>query len=330
VIVGGGVIGCAIAERLSREPHQVLLLERDAIGAHASGAAAGLLAPLSEGEEMGVRSLALFDELIPRIELASGIGVEYRAHESLTPALSAAEERALRLAGGRWLDAGQAVAEEPELSPGVRGAAVFQEAQVTPPRLVEALARAAAAQGAEIREGAPVGALTVRSGTLRGVWGPEGHIPADVVVLAAGPWSPALASPLGIALDVRPSRGQLVILRPRRAVLRRMITWRGSYLVPKADGGVVAGSTEEEAGFDARPTVDGIRGLLEFAERAVPVLADAPVERVWAALRPATGDGRPVIGPVPGFPNLVVATGHNRNGILLAPVTAELVAERLR
>jgi glycine oxidase len=329
VIVGGGVIGCAVAERLSRGRHRVLLLERDTIGAHASGAAAGLLAPYTEGEEMGMRSLALFPELVARIQRTSGLEVEFREQESLNPALTSAEERTLRRLGGRWLDAAQAVREEPALNPRLRGAALFTEAQVTPPRLVEALARAAAAQGADIREGAPVGALVVRSGSVQGVQGPEGRIGADAVVLAAGPWTPALASPLGLALDVRPSRGQLVTLRPRRTTLRRILTWRGSYLVPKPDGTVVAGSTEEEAGFDASPTAEGIRGVLEFAVQAVPALAGAALLRFWAALRPATSDGRPIIGPAPGLPNLVLATGHNRNGILLAPLTAQFVDERL-
>jgi glycine oxidase len=331
VIVGGGVIGCAVAERLSREPrHQVLLLERDAVGAHASGAAAGLLAPYTETPafETSSRSLAMFPELVERVE-RSGIAVEYREQDSLTPALTGDEERRLRRGSGRWLDAGAALAAEPELSQRVRGAALFRQAQVTPIRLVRALAHTAAAQGAEVREGAPVGGLTARSGRVQAVQTAEGPVRADVVVLAAGPWSPALASPLGVALDVRPSRGQLVMLRPRGPALRNVLTWRGCYLVPKPDGTVVAGSTEEEVGFDDRPTAEGVAALLEFACRAVPALGEAAVERVWAALRPATPDDQPVIGASPELPNLVVATGHNRNGILLAPITAELVAQGL-
>jgi glycine oxidase len=108
-----------------------------------------------------------------------------------------------------------------------------------------------------------------------------------------------------------------------------MVTWRGSYLVPKPDGTIVAGSTEEEAGFDARPTADGVAGLLQFATAAVPELGAATVERVWAALRPATPSGLPLIGPAPEAGGLLVATGHNRNGILLAPITAEQVASHL-
>jgi glycine oxidase len=334
VIVGGGVIGCAVAERLSRERrHQVLLLERDTLGAHASGAAAGLLAPVGDpgaarALDLSSRSMALFPELVERVE-RSGIAVEFRRQESLTPALTADEERFLRGAAARWLDGEQARAEEPALAPGVRGAALVTEAQVTPIRLVRALAHTAAAQGAEIAEGVPVGGLAVSAGAVHGVRTPDGPREADVVVLAAGPWSPALAEPAGVGLDVRPSRGQLVMLRPRPGGLRHILTWGASYLVPKPDGTVVAGSTEEDAGFDDRPTAEGVAGLLAFATRAVPGLGEAAVERVWAALRPATPDGLPLIGPAPGLQNLVVATGHNRSGILLAPVTAEMVAERI-
>jgi glycine oxidase len=121
-----------------------------------------------------------------------------------------------------------------------------------------------------------------------------------------------------------------VLLRPRRPEPRLIVTWRGFYLVPKPDGTVVAGSTEERAGFDARPTVAGVAALLDFAGQMVPGLREAVLERVWAALRPATGSGHPLVGPAPSLPNLLLATGHNRNGILLAPVTAEMVAAAVK
>jgi glycine oxidase len=332
-VVGGGVIGCAIAERLSRErQYQVVICERDTVGAHASGAAAGLLWGQSEAatqtRELSALSMALLPELLARLTV-SGVDVEFRPGEAITPALTEEEEQRLRRGKGRWLDAEGALREEPGLSPSVRGAMFQEAAQLTPGRFVRALARTAAARGVEIREGWPVSQLVLRSGRLHGVQGPDGMLPADVVVLAAGPWSPALASPVGLALDVRPNRGQLVTLYPPRLLLRRALTWRGCYLVPKPDGSVVAGSTEEEVGFDARPTASGIGMLLDFAGRAVPLLSEAAVGPTWAALRPATSDGRPVIGPAPGLPNLLLATGHNRIGILLAPVTAQLVAEQL-
>jgi glycine oxidase len=331
VIVGGGVIGCAIAERLSRDRHRVLLLERDRIAAHASGAAAGLLAPHSEaqggGLAMGERSLAMFPELVRQVE-RSGIDFEYRAEETIRVALTPGDRRCLELQAGSCLDDVRTRKLEPNLSRRVRGSAVFAEAQVSPPRLVEALARTATAQGVEIREGTPVDRL-VESQQRCGVRTANGLIETEVVVLAAGPWSGSLAASLGLDVPVRPSRGQLAMLRPRNAVLSRMLTWRGNYLVPKLDGTIVVGSTEEEAGFDARPTAGGLSSLLRFASAVVPALAGAPVERIWAALRPATPDGKPLIGPSTELPNLVLACGHNRTGILMAPLTAELVAKSL-
>ena len=329
VVVGGGVIGAAAAERLSRDGHRVVLLERDRLGAHASGAAAGLLAPHTEGEENdGSRSLAMFPELVGRLLRETGIDVEYRPDVSLTPALDEREEAALRqLAethGGRWLDGVEAHRAEPALHPAARGAALFDESQVTPPRFTRALAEAAAARGADVREGALVTGFSTRDGAVSGVQVGGESVPADWVVLAAGPWTAAVAAPLGLEVPVWPSRGQLVRLRPRGRVLARMLTWQGRYLVPKPDGSIVAGSTEEAVGFDARVTAAGVEGLLRFARTVVPALAEATVEELWAALRPATADLRPIVEAA--LPNVVVATGHNRNGILLAPITAERVA----
>jgi glycine oxidase len=328
VVVGGGVIGCACAELLSRERHQVTLLERDQVGAHASGAAAGLLAPYSEfpDTDVGDRSSSLFPELVARIESASGVEVEYRPGESLAVAFEEEE----RLGGGRWMDAAACRNLEPGLNHDLLGATLFRQAQITPPRFVQALARTASAQGASVRPGTPATGFELSAGEVRGVRAGSELIASDFVVLAAGPWTPEVASRAGIDVGVLPRRGQLVALRPADKVLRRIVTWGHFYLVPKPDGTVVLGSTEEEAGFDARPTAAGISVLLEVAQHLVPALARATVERVWAALRPATEDGLPVVGPSNRHANVILATGHNRNGILLAPHTAVTVAELIR
>jgi glycine oxidase len=327
VVVGGGVIGCAVAERLTRDRHHVTLFERDQVGAHASGAAAGLLAPHSElpGDDLGSRSARLFPELVERIERASGVEVEYRSGESLAVAFEPGE----RLLAGRWLEPAEGIRLEPALNPAILGAALLEESQVTPPRFVQALARTAAAQGAEVRTGAPVAGFDVHSGDLQGVRLAGERLAADFVVLAAGPWTGGLATQLGFEVGISPRRGQLVALRPAARLLERILTWAGFYAVPKPDGSIVVGSTEEDAGFDALPTVAGVEVLLEVAQQLVPALGAATLERVWAALRPATEDGQPLIGPVESHPNLILASGHNRNGILLAPATAELVAEAI-
>jgi glycine oxidase len=272
----------------------------------------------------------MFPEVVARIEKDSGIEVEYRQLESLAPALTEADEALLRgRPGARWLDAAGALAEEPGLNPGLRGAALTDSAHLTPPRFVQALARTAVRAGAELREGTPVAGISVSGGQVTGVRLADGPLSADVVVLAAGPWSAGLAADLEVSVDVQPNRGQLVLLRPRNREIRRIVTRGEGYLVPKPDGSIVAGSTQERSGFDARPTAEGVAGLLDFARQAVPGLAGAVLERAWAALRPATPNGKPLIGPALGLPNLVLATGHNRYGIMLAPVTAELVAEAI-
>lgn len=341
--MGGGVIGCAIAERLARERHQVTLCERDRVGSHASGAAAGLLAPYSESDRPGgffdlaLRSYRLFPDLERRLRLESGVDVEYREGESLTLAFSPDDEQRIRRLvawqspdlGARCLDREECRRRQPELGPEVRGAALLPQGQVSPPRLVRALAWAAARAGASIREGAPVLALSGSGDRVEGVRVSGEQLAADWVVVAAGPWSPGVTLSLGLELDVLPRRGQLIALAPGGPGLTRILTWGHHYLVPKPDGTLIAGSTEEETGFQSDPTAAGVAGLLQAARRAVPGLDRAVLKGVWAALRPATPSGLPVIGPSATHANLVVATGHHRNGILLAPVTADIVARGL-
>jgi glycine oxidase len=328
VVVGGGVIGCAVAERLSFDGHQVTLCERDQLGCRASGAAAGELSPqstTSRAEETALRSLELFPELVARIEKDSAMNVEYRVQEGLQPALNEEEATALRALGGRWLDAQACRKAEPGLSTDILGAVLLEHAHVTPIRFVRALARAAATRGAAIHEGTPVTGFDIAGGEVRRVITPAGSHEADWAVIAAGPWSKEVASTAGVEVDVRPQRGQLASLDPGAMVLRHSIFWSTGYLVPKADGTVIAGGTEEDSGFDDRPTVSGIAMLLNLACRLVPGLGAASLQRVWAGLRPVTGNGRPIVDVI-GAPNLIVATGHHRKGILLAPLAATQVA----
>jgi glycine oxidase len=328
VVIGGGVIGCAVAERLSFDGHQITLLERDQLGSRASGAAAGELSPQSatpNAEALARKSLQLFPELIARIEKDGAMDVEYRVQQGLQPAFSEEEAKALRVAGANWLDAQAAHAAEPLLSSEALGAVLLEHAHLTPPRFVRAMARAAASRGAEIREGTPASGFEITGGEVRRVITPARTYEADWAVIAAGPWSREVASAAGVDLDVRPQRGQLADLDPGSLVLRRSIFWSTGYLVPKADGTIIAGGTEEESGFDDRPTVAGIATLLNLARRLVPALGEATLLRSWAGLRPVTGDGRPIV-EVAGPRNLIVATGHHRKGILLAPLAATQVA----
>ena len=302
VVVGGGVIGCAVAERLTLDGHHVTLLERDQLGCRASGAAAGELSPQTAGsraDESAIHSLELFPELIARIEHDTTIDVEYRVQQGLRAALDEKEAVALRAGGGRWLDAQACRQAEPALSPDILGALLLEHAHLTPARFVRALAMAAASRGADIREGTPVIGFELASGEVRAVITASGEYEADWTVIAAGPWSKEVASTAGVEVDVRPQRGQLAALEPVSMVLRHSLFWSTGYLVPKADGTIIAGGTEEDSGFDDRPTVAGVATLLELARRLVPSLVAA-------------------MGP----PNLIIATGHHRKGILLAPLAA--------
>lgn len=324
VVIGGGVIGCAVAELLSRDRHQVTLLERDQLASRASGAAAGELSPSElPGDK---ESLAMFPDLVARIEKDSAMSVEYRVQQGLRPAFTKEEEATLRSAGGRWLDAAACHEIEPSLSRDVTGAVLLEHAHLTPPRFVRALARAAEAHGAEIREGTPATGFQRNGNAVASVKTPGDALKADWVVIAAGPWTREVASTAGVEVDVRPQRGQLAALDPGPTVMRRSIFWSNGYLVPKGDGTVIAGGTEEDSGFDDRPTVAGIASLLELACKLAPALRAATLQRVWAGLRPVTADGKPLVA-VSEVRNLIVATGHHRKGILLAPLAAVKVAD---
>jgi glycine oxidase len=329
IVIGGGVIGCAVAERLSLERHQVTLFERDQLGGRASGAAAGELSPQSatpQAEAEARQSLEMFPELIARIEKLSAMNVEYRVQQGMQPAFTEQEATALRAHGGRrWLDAAESRKAEPALSTDIIGSILLEHAHLTPPRFVRALARAAAAHGAAIHEGMPATGFDISRGEIRKVITPAGAHEADWVVIAAGPWSGEVAATAGFHVDVRPQRGQLAALDPGALILTRSVFWSTGYLVPKGDGTIIAGGTEEDSGFDDRPTVGGIASLLDLAQRLVPGLASATLQRVWAGLRPVMLDGRPIVATV-GTPNLIVATGHHRKGILLAPLAASTVS----
>jgi glycine oxidase len=345
VVVGGGVIGCAVAFQLAREGLSVTLFERGEIAGEASGAAAGMLTPVGEAGEGGafvawkLRSLALFPGLLAELRERSGVDPEYQVSGVLRVAGDAAEEASLR---GQvqelpelelvWLDAGALKRAEPQLAPQERGGLLSpREAHVRSPLLVRAYAQAAASLGARLRAGLPVTGLVRERARVVGVETPEGRHGAAHVVLCPGSWARACAAWVAPFPDlpVAPVRGQIVCLDAPHPALRSIVWGPGAYLVPKLDGSVVVGATSEHAGFDRRVTAAGVAALLEAAARLVPALADASFRSAWAGLRPATPDGLPLVGPLPEVDGLVVAAGHYRNGVLLSPLTGRMVADGL-
>lgn len=338
VVVGGGVVGAAVAFELAREGLSVVLLERGELAAEASGAAAGMLLPLGEASgpgpflALGLRSLALFPDLVREVRERSGIDPEHEVCGALHVASDAdaaarmlERTRSLSGFGAEWLDAADLQALEPLLSPRIEGAMfVRAEAHVRSPLLVRALAGAAASLGARVATGRPVLGLRREGRRVVGVDTPEGPVAGAAVVLCAGAWSSRLAPE---AAPLEPVRGQIVSLDAPRPGLGAIVSAPDGYLVPKRDGSVVVGATTERVGFDRRVTAEGVAGLLATARSLVPALGACTFRGAWAGLRPATPDGLPVIGEVPGAPGLLVAAGHHRNGVLLAPLTARLVAD---
>lgn len=343
VVVGGGVVGASAAFFLAREGIEVTLLEREALAAGASGAAAGMLAPVSEDAAPGpflpwaLRGLAGFEALARELLERSGVDCEWVRCGTLRLALDEEEARTLEArAGGsgaaalEWLDAAELRTAEPGLAPQALGALFSpDEAHVRSPLLTRAYAAAARRLGARIETGIEVRSVRVEGDRVAGVVTADGGWSTPRVVLCTGAWSGAGGAwPESLPPPpVEPVRGQILSLEAPTPGIAAMIRGAGGYLVPKRDGSIVVGATEERVGFDARTTADGLRELLERAIRLAPSLGDATFRTAWAGLRPASPDGLPLIGPVPGLEGLALATGHHRNGVLLSSVTGELIAD---
>jgi glycine oxidase len=341
-IIGGGIMGSAVALRLAQRGVGVTVVERGIPGAEASSAAAGILGPQMEAEgpgpllELGLASRALYPSLAAELRDATGIDVGYDRSGVLSAALDEAGEDELRQRRawqqGRnlavvWLSGDEVRAREPALGPGIRAALEFPEdAQVNARELARAFSLAAAGAGARFVTGRYVRRVVIERGEARGLELDGEMLSADTVVVAAGSWSGLVEGGGVPATVVRPARGQLVSIETRPPLFRHVVAVRGGYLVPRRDGTVLAGSTVEMAGFRKQVTVGGLAAILTLARTLVPALADAPVTGTWSNFRPYTEDHLPVLGTTP-VRGLVLATGHFRNGILLAPITAQAIAE---
>lgn len=342
LVVGAGVIGCAIALELARAGCRVTLLERAVPGAEASGAAAGMLAPLGEGAPTAFRDLALaswrlYPELVRELRERTGVDVEYVTRGTLYPLFTAEAVRQARAQatgalaaelGVELLDAAAVRACEPAITPAACGALFVRgDHWVNNERLVVAWAQAAVAAGARLRTGTTVHRIEVDGDRARGVLADGERLAADAVVLAAGAWCGALAASFGGALPVAPRRGQMVALAHVPPLVGHCLHGQEVYLVPRPAGELLVGATVERAGFERAVTAEGILGLLRAALALVPALASRPVTRTWCGFRPWAPDDLPILGPWPGVEGLWVATAHFRNGILLAPITGRLMAE---
>lgn len=344
LVVGGGIQGLAAAIALVEDGHLVQLVERERPGSRASWVAAGLLTPSTPWVyppaliELCHRSEASYADFVGALKHHTGVDAEHEVAGMIYPeglsfaAPTIAEHTSRRCSLGfsvERLDRAALDRVQPGLGPAVSGAGWQpRSARVRPPRLLRALLARARQLGVELLSDCPVAALERRGSRLVGARLAGGQLlEAELTVLAAGAWSGDLARSAGVALDVRPVRGQMLLLRGPPGLLSATINDGLCYLVPRRDGRILVGSTMEDVGFDAVTTPLALARLRELAGALFPATRELPLEASWAGLRPGTPDRLPYLGSVPDCEGLLLATGHYRNGILLAPITARLVAD---
>ncbi len=345
IIIGAGVIGLSIAWRLAQRGIKVTIFDRGAAGSGATHAAAGMLAANVEaeaGEEaliaLNRASQKLWPTFAEELERDSGLSIDLRTEGTLLVALNADDQARLQhhLEFQRslglpleWISAGEARRREPHLTPKLIGA-IFsaEDHQVENRKLAAALRVAVLKAGVVLQENASIERIAVNQGRAEGGFVGGVVHRADIVVLAAGAWSRGIEGlPRESRPPVRPVKGQMIALRmdARSPILSHVVWAPGVYLGPKLDGRLLVGATVEEKGFDASLTAGAQLSLLEAAWRVLPAIEELAIEEMWAGFRPGSRDDAPILGsgPVEG---LIYATGHYRNGILLAPITAEAIA----
>lgn len=332
VVVGAGIIGCAVARELAARGVACTVIDDRPVGGGATRASAGMLAPYVEAHaggpllDLGIRSLDLYQDWIPAVRAESGVAIEFAMIGTLEVALTAERAAELRRnshAHGGWLEPADVARTYPLLRQTAGALSNGDHGYVDAPQLATALARAAARAGATF-EHARVIALSQEGGRLRVTTTIGVHESTDVV-LAAGAWTNAIE---GVRTPpLRPVRGQLLQLEWQGRPLQTVIWGPDCYLVPRKDGSVLVGATVEEAGFDERTTKEGIRRLRDAAADLLPIAKDLRLIEARVGLRPATPDELPVIGSDPIVAGLFHASGHYRNGVLLAPITAKLIGD---
>jgi glycine oxidase len=347
VIIGGGIMGCTVGLRLAQAGVQASILERAVPGAEASSAAAGILSPQGEEEHLGdalrlaLASRDLYSSLADELRDSSGIDIGYRRCGAIRIALDPPACDLLAALAGRHRDAGlsaqmldgQMLHEaEPALSStALSGVRFPDDAQLEPRELMRALAISARRAGCEIVTGRVIRRVLIEHDSVVGIETDGGVISCGRIVIAAGSWSGLIGGleAVGVtASSIRPARGQLVELDLRQPILKSVIFGPRGYLVPRPDGRIIAGSTLEFVGFDKTVTAGGVSAVLQHAIEVVPQLEAAPITAMWSGLRPHSSSGKLLIGST-HVAGLALATGHFRNGILLAPVTAEMVVDHL-
>ena len=343
VIIGGGIIGCTIAYYATQAGLQTIVVEKNPRPTQeASWAAAGILANHASTDQpytqLSRKSLSLFPQLAVDLHQATGIDIELRSHGSLFLCFNQdefqnwsglAKRRQNRGLSAEILSPSEAEKLEPIASREITGAILFpDDCQVRPPRFGSAMALAAQLQGTQFICGNGVDQFLFQDQQVIGVTVNQEQIFGNQFVVATGCWTEQLTTHLGYPLPISPVRGQVVMTEVVPQPLTRILEGDGAYIVPRAEGKILIGATIEEAGYNKQTTLGNTLDLIQVGVQAMPCLADAPLLKTWAGLRPYT-KGNPYLGWLPGHDNVVVATGHYKNGILLAPITGQLISQLL-
>jgi glycine oxidase len=348
VIIGGGVIGLAVARVLAlRGVRDVLLIERGSLGAEASSAAAGMLAPQAEADcddeffRFACQSRDMYPSFAAALREETGIDIELETTGTIYLAFTDADAHEIKRRF-RWqsraglsveeLSAEEAKIFEPCISENIRAALRLPlDTQVENRRLISALAESNKQSGVQLFTGTTVESLSIKRGRVSGVETSRGFINTEQVIVAGGAWTSSLrsADKARPHLHIEPVRGQMICFESNPQLARHVIYSPRGYIVPRLDGRLLAGSTTEHAGFDKRVTAGGLHSILSNALEISTDIRRLPVIDVWAGLRPRAPDNLPVLGPCAEIEGLCYATGHYRNGILLAPLTGELVADAI-
>ena len=351
LIIGGGVIGLGIGWQLAKAGAAVTIYERGQAGRGASWAAAGMLGPIAEAHideldllKLSNQSLARYPEWVDELETETGMPIGYRAEGTLIIGMKPDDAYQLEHAYNlqqdlglnvEWLSGQEARKIERSLSPYVTAAVRCEtDHQVDNRLMTQALQRAYQGRGGVLHQNTNVESVVIENGTATGIQTADGFQAADVLILAAGCWSGQLSGlPDTVIPPVRPVKGQMLALRMQDGFMLKNVVRTVKarypmpvYLVPRADGRLIVGATTEEKGFHTDLTVGGVYELLHGACEAVPGVYDLPLIETWTGLRPGSTDNAPILGKTP-IENLIYATGHYRNGILLTPITAYEVSK---
>lgn len=343
IIIGGGIIGCAIAYNLAKRDIKPLLIDKaPTVGTEASWAGAGILTSHASTHEpyptLCRASLALYPALAEELRAGTQIDIEFIQSGTLSVffnqveaagLIGLADRRVKRGFSAEILTPEQAWQLEPVLSRSIAGAVLFPEdAQVRNPKMVTALAKGAATLGAKFRLGNPVTSFIQENDRVIGVVVNGETLYADTFVIAAGCWVGPLMAQLDVPIQIEPAKGQIVLVEAMPPLFQHVVDGLGIYIVPRADGKILLGATVEFVGYDKTATVDGAKQMIDAGIAIAPQLADSTFVQTWAGLRPYAKKG-PLLGYLPGHENVVLASGHFKNGILLAPITGQLIAELL-